>query len=66
MLDGERDFDEDGIPNLDEQDLTSRPDKKDTDDDGFEDGVEAGYVGPDYIYLSSPVLSLQQPNAEIF
>ena len=59
VMDGARDADEDGIPNLDEQDLTSRPDKKDTDDDGFDDGKEAGY--PDALYLTSPVLSLQQP-----
>ncbi|HQC53681.1 MAG TPA: LamG domain-containing protein, partial [Lentisphaeria bacterium] len=74
--DGDRDADSDGMPNLDEQFFGSRPDVRDTDDDGFSDGFEAGY---DYFVLnefgvlvqvpglgmdvSSPVASLDQPNA---
>ena len=40
VLDGQRDFDGEGVPNAIEQLLGSRPDIIDTDDDGFDDNVE--------------------------
>ena len=74
--DGDRDADGDGMPNLDEQFFGSRPDMRDTDDDGFSDGFEAGYnyfVQDEFgvwvempglgVDISSPVASLDQPNA---
>lgn len=41
LYDGDRDFDADGLTNLQEQDFGTRPDLDDTDDDGVSDYEEA-------------------------
>ncbi|MGB4573855.1 MAG: hypothetical protein WBI79_02525, partial [Kiritimatiellia bacterium] len=62
ILDGDEDFDGDGLPNIYEQDISgTRLDMVDTDDDGLTDYEEA--IGTVITGMTSPVNSLDPPKA---
>lgn len=60
ILDGERDFDGDELTNAQEENYGTRPDKADTDDDGFSDFEEVAGVTVDgkALGISNPLRSL--------
>ncbi|MDR1641391.1 MAG: S-layer homology domain-containing protein [Clostridiales bacterium] len=47
VLDSDEDYDLDGLSNIQEQELGTRPDKTDTDSDGIPDGDEVNVYGSD-------------------
>jgi len=62
ILDGDEDFDGDGLPNIYEQNISgTRLDMVDTDDDGLTDYEEA--IGTVITGMTSPVNSLDPPKA---